>query len=172
LILRPFVMSDARSIQILAGDREIADTSLSIPHPYPDGMAEAWIAANREKFESGNLSTFAILRKDTRKLIGAIGLVIDGQFQRAELGYWIARAHWNQGYCTEAGQAILGYGFTKLFLHRIFASHFRRNPASGRVLQKLGMKYEGRAREHVKKWEVFEDLELYGIIKDQWERSR
>jgi len=59
----------------------------------------------------------------------------------------------------------VAYGFERRGLHRIHASHLTRNPASGRVLQKIGMRYEGCLRQHVDKWEVFEDLALYGILQ-------
>jgi len=168
LLLRPFVMSDAKDVQCLAGDRAIADTTLNIPHPYEDGMAEEWISTHQPLFEAGELSNFAIILNNTDRLIGAIGLSIVTRFERAELGYWIGRPYWKNGYCTEAGHAVIRYGFSVLKLNRIHASHLTRNPASGRVMQKLGMKHEGRARQHAKKWDKFEDLELYGILRDQW----
>jgi ribosomal-protein-alanine N-acetyltransferase len=171
LLLRPFELSDAKDVQRLAGDRAIADTTLNIPHPYEDGMAEEWISTHQPKFEAGELSNFAIVLRTSGQLIGSIGLRIVPRFERAELGYWIGRQYWRNGYCTEAGRAILQYGFSVLRLNRIHASHLTRNPASGRVIQKLGMLHEGCARQHAKRWDRFEDLELYGIIKDQWIRN-
>lgn len=171
LLLRPFELSDAKDVQRLAGDRAIADTTLNIPHPYDDGMAEEWIATHQPKFEAGELSNFAIVLKASGKLIGAIGLKICPRFARAELGYWIGRPYWKNGYCTEACRAVLQYGFSVLKLNRIHASHFSRNPASGRILQKIGMVHEGRVRQHAKKWDKFEDLELYGLLKEKWIRN-
>ena len=165
LILRPFELSDAKDVQRLAGDRAIADTTLEIPHPYEDGMAEEWISTHREKFEAGEMVNFAIILRETNGLIGAIGLTVVQRFERAELGYWIGKPFWGKGYCTEAGLAVLDYGFTVLNLNRICSHHFKRNPASGRVQQKLGMMHEGFARQHVKKWDKFEDIEHYGILK-------
>ncbi len=172
LILRPFDLTDAKEVQQLAGDRAIADTTLEIPHPYKDGMAEQWISTHREKFEEGKATLFAIVLRESNKLIGAIGLEIVSRFQRAELGYWIGKPYWGNGYCTDAGRLVLEYGFSNLNLNRIHAHHFKRNPASGRVLQKLGMIHEGFARQHVKKWDVFEDIELYGLLKEEWEEKR
>jgi ribosomal-protein-alanine N-acetyltransferase len=63
---------------------------------------------------------------------------------------------------------VLQYGFSVLGLHRIHASHLTRNPASGRVMQKLGMVHEGCARQHVRRWDEFEDLELHGILAEEW----
>jgi ribosomal-protein-alanine N-acetyltransferase len=152
LILRPFEIADARDVQRLAGDHAIADTTLNIPHPYEDGMAEQWIATHQPQLEAGEGRVFAIVLQATGELVGAIGLVINHRFDRAELGYWIGRPYWNQDYCTEAGRAILWYGFTELNLHRIHAYHLSRNPASGRVMEKLGMTREGLLRQHAKKW--------------------
>lgn len=168
LDLRPFRLSDAAEVQRLAGDRAIADTALNIPHPYVDGVAEEWISTHQPRFEAGELVSFAISLRQTGELIGAIGLVVNQRFQRAELGYWIGKPYWNQGYCTEAGRAVLEYAFTVLHLHRVHACHLVRNPSSGRVMQKLGMVQEGVARQHVKRWEVYEDLALYGILKSEW----
>jgi [ribosomal protein S5]-alanine N-acetyltransferase len=172
LILRPFELTDGKVVRKLAGDRAIADTTLQIPHPYEVGMAEEWILTRRPKFEVGEEVVFAIVLREPGQLIGAMGLVIEGKFRRAELGYWIGRPYWGNGYCTEAGQAVLEYGFQSLKLNRIHAYHFKRNPASGRVMRKLGLKHEGSSPQHVMKWGVFEDVELYGILRSDWQTAR
>jgi RimJ/RimL family protein N-acetyltransferase len=168
LVLRPFEFSDAKDVRLLAGDRAIADTTLNIPHPYEDNMAEEWISTHQPKFEAGELSNFAIVLRSSSKLIGSIGLTIVPRFERAELGYWIGKPFWKNGYCSEAAHAVLQYGFSILKLNRIHASHLTRNPASGRVMQKIGMVYEGRAQKHAKKWDKFEDVEFYGILRERW----
>jgi RimJ/RimL family protein N-acetyltransferase len=169
LILRPFVLDDAISVKRLAGDHAIADKTLNIPHPYEDGMAEQWISTHQSKFEAGENINYAITLQSNEELIGAIGFVIiNRKFDQAELGYWIGRPYWNNGYCTEAGQGILEYGFEDLNLNRIHAFHFKRNPASGKVMQKLGMIQEGLLRQHVKKWDIYEDIVIYGILKNEW----
>ena len=61
----------------------------------------------------------------------------------AELGYWAGSAHWNRGYCSEAVGAIIGCAFERLGITKILAEHLRGNPASGRVMQKAGMRYVG-----------------------------
>ena len=73
------------------------------------------------------------------------------------------------GYTTEATQAGIKYGFEVLGLQRIFAGHFTRNPASGRVMQKSGMTYEGCFRKHHKKWGDCEDIMYYGIIRGDYD---
>jgi ribosomal-protein-alanine N-acetyltransferase len=171
LTLRPFKLSDAGDTKRLVGDRAIADTALNIPHPFEDGMAEEWIAPQGSGFEEDKEATFAVTLREGESLIGVMGLKIERQHERAMLSYWIGKAHWGRGYCTEAGRTILGYGFTKLGLNRIHANHISRNPASGRVMQKLGMTHEGRGRQHAKHWGVFENLEFYAILRNEWAES-
>jgi len=171
LLLRSFKLSDAQRVRELAGDRTIADTTLNIPYPYEEGMAEEWISTHQPKFESGESVHLAIFLKSTQELIGAVGLGIEKRFNRAELGYWIGKEYWNQGYCTEAARTILEYGFCHLKLNKIKASHFVRNPASGKVMRKIGMKKEGLRKEHVIKWDRYEDLVNYAILKKEWEEK-
>jgi ribosomal-protein-alanine N-acetyltransferase len=168
LVLRPFDLSDAGRVQELAGDWAIAEMTLEIPHPYEDGMAEQWISTHEPRFEEGSLLNFAVTLRETAELIGAVGLGLTARFERAEIGYWIGKPYWNKGYCTEAGVAVVEYGFTTLGLNRIFASHYARNPASGRVMIKLGMKPEGVLRRHLKRWDRFEDMVVYAILKEEW----
>src|SRR5579863_2647719 len=139
LVLRPFDLSDAPRVQLLAGDRAVAATTKNIPYPYEDGMAEEWIGTHQERFEKGQLVNFAIVLKHGGELIGAIGLGLNLTQENAELGYWIGKPYWSCGYCTEAGHAVLGYAFDTLCVHRVHAHHLSHNPASGRVMQKLGM---------------------------------
>ncbi len=162
LILRPFELWDALEVQRLAGDFRIADTTLRIPHPYQDGMAEAWILQQAETSPQSTELVFAIVRKQDAALVGAIGLAgIDGD--EAELGYWIGVPYWNQGYCSEAGAAAVDFAFSELGLKRIYANHFLRNPASGRVLKKLGMTPDPSAPSQVEKAGRIEEVVAYAI---------
>ena len=165
LLLRPFELIDAKEVQHLAGERDVADTTLKIPHPYEYGVAEHWIWTQEARFRAGEAVNFAIVVKDGNILVGSVSLEINRIYDRAELGYWIGKPFWNEGYCTEAASAVIDYGFREMGLHRIHASHFLRNPASGRVMQKVGMSPEGTARQHVKKWDRYEDLVLYGVLR-------
>jgi RimJ/RimL family protein N-acetyltransferase len=172
LILRPFSLDDAKQVQMLAGDKLVASTTLSIPHPYKDGMAENWINTHAEKLNEGKGVVFAITLNNSGKLVGAISLMNIVEGHRAELGFWVGVPYWNKGYCTEAGRAVLQYGFMDMGLNRIHASYLSRNPASGRVMEKLGMFYEGTRKQHIFKWSVFEDLKLMGILRTDWEKQQ
>jgi len=171
LVLRSFELSDAPAVQELAARFEIADTTLNIPHPYRDGMAEAWILTHRQLRHAGLILNFAITLRTTGELIGALGLRLETAHNRGELGYWIGVPWWRQGYCTEAAAAALEFGFRELGLNRIHAAHLTRNPASGRVMQKIGMRHEGTLRQHVRKWDVYEDLEKYAILRSEFEEQ-
>ena len=166
-LLRPFRTSDAADVQRLAGDERVACTTLNIPHPYEDGVAEAWIGTHDERFGRGEEVVFAIERRSDGLLIGAIGLVIDQRQRSAELGYWLGVLYWGQGYCTEAARAAMTYAFVTCDLERVHACHLARNPASGRVMRKLGMAFEGCRRGHVLKWGCREDLVLYGLLRKE-----
>lgn len=170
LILRPFTLEDAPEVQRLAGDHAIAATTGgNIPHPYEDGLAEQWISAHQEDFDQGKRVPFAVTRRDDNQLIGAVALHIAVKSSRAEIGYWIGVPYWGNGYCTEAAAEVLRYGFEVLQLNRIHACHFGSNPASGRVMQKIGMTWEGCRRDHFCKWGVFEDAVDYAILKAEYE---
>ena len=168
LVLRPFALTDAPDIQRLAGTSEVADTTLNMPHPYEDGMAEQWISSQTVLFNAGEAVQYAVTLLDSKELVGGAGLGVTPRHHRAEIAYWLGVPYWNQGYMTEAAGALVRYGFTEMNLHKITASHFARNPASGRVMQKLGMTQEGLLRQDVRKNDSFEDLVLYGLLAENW----
>jgi RimJ/RimL family protein N-acetyltransferase len=161
-------MEDAPDVQRLAGAEELAKTTLSIPHPYEDGMAEDWIAVQAERYEAQKEVHFAITLKDGGTLIGDIRLVRITPGHHAELGFWVGLPYWGHGYCTEAGRVVLRYAFETLGLRRVHGAHLSNNPASGRVLEKLGMKLEGVMRQHAQKWDKHYDIHLYGILRDEY----
>ena len=165
LILRPYRDSDIPDLLPLIGAPEIASTTLRIPHPYTERDAKDFLASTRESSEV----RFAITLRNDGQLCGGVGLRLETQHRHAELGYWIGVPFWRHGYATEASRATLRYGFEQLQLNRIFAHYFKGNDASGRVLKKIGMHHEGCLRQHVLKSGKFIDLELYAILREQWE---
>lgn len=167
LKLCPYSESDIAELLPLIGTREVAATTLRIAHPYTEQDAKAFLDLAQEP---DKIWLAVKLLSDGRQ-IGGVGLRLDQQHQHAELGYWLGAPYWRQGYATEAGREMLRYGFEDLRMHRIFASHFKHNPASGRVLKKLGMRYEGCQREHLRKWDQFVDSELYGLLRREWQTA-
>jgi [ribosomal protein S5]-alanine N-acetyltransferase len=169
LFLRPLTPRDAPVLSRLAGRREIADTTISIPHPYSEEQARQWIAGAADLFAKGKTVVFGLQLKREGTLAGAAGLRdIDTEHSLAELGFWVAVERWGQGYATEAARAVIGFGFEQLGLNRIYAHHMVRNPASGRVLAKLGMKPEGLLRQRVRKWGIFEDVVPMALLREEW----
>jgi [ribosomal protein S5]-alanine N-acetyltransferase len=167
LVLRPYSSADIPDLVRLAGAREIAATTLRIPHPYREQDAVDFVAACQPDADAGQSVRFAITLRDTGGFCGGVGMRLELDHYRAELGYWLGVPYWGRGYATEAGQAMLRYGFDTLGLHRIYAQHVRENPASGHVLKKIGMRYEGCLRHHICKWDQFQDLEVYGLLKSE-----
>ena len=88
------------------------------------------------------------------------------------MGYWIGKPFWGNGYCTEAAKEVVKYGFTALGVTRIQATHFAQNPASGRVMEKIGMTYEGCLRQYYKKWGNPIDLKMYAILRAEHKETR
>lgn len=164
LRLRPFAPSDARAVQRLAGAPEVALMTLNIPHPYEDGIAEAWIAGHEEHWRARACLTLAVTAAP-EGLVGSIALRLAPRHRRGELGYWIGAPFWNRGYATEAAAAVVEFGFRELNLNRIQARHLTRNPASGRVMQKIGMTQEGVLRQQAYSRGRFEDLAMYAILR-------
>ncbi len=143
LLLRPGWAEDAPALSRAIADEAIVRNLSTAPWPYGVAEAEAFLAAPRDPV----LPTFLITRRTdgAPDLIGACGLARCPS-GAVELGYWIARRHWNQGYATEAGIALIEIA-RALKLPKLEGSHFVDNPASGRVLEKLGFVATGFSAE-------------------------
>ena len=137
LLLRAPALSDARAIAELAGDYEVASMTGTIPHPYDVDMAVDWI----ESLDAGEEGVaFAIdLGGD---LIGCVGYRATEQ-DHAEMGYWIGKPYWGRGYATEAARALIRYAFERERFDYLTVGHFKENPASARVIAKLGFEPSG-----------------------------
>jgi len=165
LLLRPFVAEDADDVQRLAGDVRIARGTAAVPHPYPDGAAEQWIASHEALAEAGRELVFAVTLRASGELVGAASLLaISAAHARAELGYWIGPPYWSQGYATEAVRALVDWGTRDLVLTRIVARCLAWNTASAAVLRKAGLKDEGRLVQHEIRDGVPVDYLLFGLV--------
>jgi RimJ/RimL family protein N-acetyltransferase len=172
LRLRPLELSDASAIQKAAGVREIADTMISLPHPYPAGEAKRYIIRQQSEREAGRSVTFTIEQKAEGWFRGLVELRdIDREHSQAELSFWLAVDAWGQGYMSEVIHAVVRYGFASLGLNRLYAHQMWRNPACGRVLEKNGFKQEGLLRQRVRKWGQFEDVSLWAILRKDWQET-
>lgn len=169
LDLRSVQPSDAPAIQQAAGAREIADTMISIPYPYPEGEAERYIARQLAERQEGLAVTYIIEEKMASRFCGLVEIrAIEREHSQAEMSFWTVVEVQGQGYMSEAVRAVLRYGFEDLDINRFYAYHMVRNPASGRVLEKNGFRQEGMLRQRVRKWGVFEDVALWAILRQDW----
>jgi RimJ/RimL family protein N-acetyltransferase len=148
----------------------VADTMISVPHPYTIEYAERWVEQCEVAFQQGSAAHFGVALKDApADLVGYAGLRdIDREHRQAELSFWIGEGYTGQGFAVEAGRAVLEYGFRELHLNRVCAHHMVRNEASGKVLARLQMQREGRLRERVYKCERFEDVYLWAVLHRDW----
>jgi RimJ/RimL family protein N-acetyltransferase len=133
-------------------------------------MAEEWIGTHQQNYQEDREVNFAITLRRDGSFIGSISLLIDRPNECGEISYWITTSYWNQGYATECARRVVQYAFEAKGLNRVYAQHFKGNPASGQVLRKIGMTYEGCLRQHLKKWGHYEDLETYGILRSEYHR--
>jgi len=172
LQLRPFVPEDAARVAELAGTRSIADTTISVPHPYPVEFAIDWISMHVACWQADQAAHFAIELRPEDTLAGSVSLrAIDRAHYQAELGFWVGEPFWGQGLATEALQCVLPFAFGPLGLNRLHAHHMARNPASGRVLEKAGFEREGLLRQRVIKWGRFEDVVILSLLRRDWEEE-
>ena len=168
-ILRPFRLEDIDEVARMCADETVSRFIPTMPNPYTRESAAVWLATHREKAESGKELILAITDKNQDKLMGSIGLVMTPEHKRAELGYWLGKEFRNQGYMTEAAEAAVGHGFTKLGLEAVTCHHLQPNVSSGRVMQKIGMKHEGCRRKFYFHRSEFFDIVLYSILKEEFQ---
>lgn len=140
LLLRPGWAEDAPALARAIADEAIVRNLANAPWPY--GLAEARAFLDRPANPA--LPTFLLLKRTDAapELVGAAGFG-ERPGGGLEIGYWIARAHWGRGYATEAGRQLIEIART-IGICRLEGSHFIDNPASGRVLEKLGFIANGR----------------------------
>jgi 8-oxo-dGTP diphosphatase len=136
--LRRLAEGDAAAIETLAGDPAVALHTLNIPYPYSPGIGAAWVKAANRALTAGIELQLAIERLEDGALIGAIGFGERRNDLTAEIGYWIGKPHWNQGYATEALAAMAAHGFARMSLRAIDAAAEADNTASIRVQEKVG----------------------------------
>jgi RimJ/RimL family protein N-acetyltransferase len=168
LILRPPSTLDAPRMSGLGGEYEVARGTLTMPHPYTEADASDFIDSTKVGWEKLSPCIFAIIHKAEQALIGMIGVHTRAEHKHADLGYWIGIPYWNQGYATEAARGTIDWCFEQLGLNRVYAEHFGSNPASGKVMQKIGMTYEGTLRQHYIRFGAVQDVLIYSILRSEW----
>ncbi|WP_159976874.1 MULTISPECIES: GNAT family N-acetyltransferase [unclassified Novosphingobium] len=150
LFLRPGWAEDWEELLGLLADEAVVRNLANVPWPYTAEDARSFIAMPQDHLLPRFLIT--VPSTDGARLVGGCGLsLLDGE---VNLGYWIARGEWGQGYASEAARSVLGLAHT-LGHRRVVASHYVDNAASGRVLEKVGFRRTGRVIERFGKGRGF-----------------
>ncbi|MGN0779475.1 MAG: GNAT family N-acetyltransferase [Aristaeellaceae bacterium] len=170
LTLRPMSMRDAADIYAYSRDPEVARHVLWDAHRSLN-ESKAYLRFIIRQYKEGTPSSYGIVLNDTGHLVGTIGFMWYSQENSTvEVGYSLARALWGRGLMTEALAAVLSMAFRELGVHRVEAQHETDNPASGRVMQKCGMRREGTLRGRIFNKGRFVDVDLYAILREDWSR--
>jgi ribosomal-protein-alanine N-acetyltransferase len=166
LILRPLEMHDAPAMTPLLNDEGITSMMDEYPFPYPESEARAVVRWSQKAPREGKGYGFAIVRKEDRSLIGAIFLKLYTPVP--EIGYWVGRPYWAQGYASEAAKRVLQYGFEVFKFHRMSAYCLDRNIGSQRVLEKIGMTFIRADKYPVEGEDRADVLLYYEIMRSEW----
>ena len=172
ILSRPVEGDMQHIIHYLDSDKVYSENTANMPYPYKEADAEFLIHEVVDKgFENETDFVFAIRNKENGLIMGLIGIHHwDKANQKAEIGYWLGKEFWNKGYVTEAMAEVLVFGFHVLNLNKITASFFPHNPASGRVMEKSGMRQEAVLKQEIYKNGKFLDFVRYSILKEDFKK--
>ncbi len=168
LMLRKLNMADAEDVFEYCKDTEVARHVLWDAYTALS-QSKTYVRYIIKLYKMDEPSSWAIVLKQTKKVIGTIGFTwINRDHASAEVGYSLSRAYWNNGYMSEALEAVIKEGFETIRLHRIEAQHETDNPSSGRVMQKVGMRFEGTLRGRLFNKGRYVDVSLYAILREDY----
>ena len=171
LLLRPLRLRDAADIYAYAQDPRVARYVLWDAHTGV-GDSRDYIRWNRQQYRAGLPGSWAMVLRETGRVIGTIGYMSwDGEQSCAELGYSLGREWWNRGLATEALRTVIDISFRSFPVHRLEAMHETENPASGRVMEKCGMRREGVLRGKIANKGAWRDVVLWAMLREDWERG-
>ena len=175
LHLRDFIEPDWKALHEYAKDKEVVKYLQWGPNSEEQSVnfLRAIIAEHRSAGSKRRNYALAIVMKEEDRLVGGVRLTVQQpEHRNGDIGYVLRRDHWGRGIVTEAASAILDFGFTKLGLHRIYATCALANAPSARVLEKIGMKREGQLREHRFEKGEWVTSYLYSILHREWREQR
>lgn len=168
LHLRMYEMKDEKAVYEVINCRGIFATTLNIPYPYPKEQVRTWIHFTVKNCHYKRGYEYGIFNNEGR-YIGNVGVVnIDWLNNSAEITYFIGDAYWGKGYASEAVQGMLAFAFENLGLERVQGRCMKGNPASLKVMEKCGFRYEGLARHEVIKCGTYQDVWHAAILKGDY----
>lgn len=163
LLLRPITLNDAEDMFEYTSDEE---TTRFIYEQHKDLEQTKNLIANY--FVKEPIGKYAIVLRESNKMVGAIEFRVDDWNKSGDLGFTLNRHYWGKGYMTEAGKLILSLAFNVMGLERVFSGHEVKNSASGKVLDRLGMKCEGILRKNQMIKGQLVDSVHYSILKEEY----
>jgi ribosomal-protein-alanine N-acetyltransferase len=167
LQLRPFTLEDEAAVFALASNPEVARFVRFEAHRTP-AETRAFLELVEQHCRRGDPFAWAIVRRGDDRPIGSCGFVSQcGERRSAEIGYWLGKPYWGKGYAVEAARALVHFGFEQMGLDRVEAKCFAENCAGQRVIEKLGMKFEGTDRSEMIKGD-YPELRVYAIVRQDW----
>lgn len=170
LTLRPITIEDRDAIFSYASNPNVSRYTMWEPHQTPEdseSFINEYILPNYQK---GVLEPLGVgLAETPQDLIGTVGCFwVSKNNKCMELAYALAEPFWGKGLIVEASEALLDFVFKNFDVERVQSRHKVGNDASGRVMQKLGMKYEGQLRKAIFHRQQFWDIRYYSILKEEW----
>ena len=172
LFLKKYDMTMVEDVYRVINHKEIADTMITIPYPFPKQAAERWVDYLMNSFANKTSYEFAVYIKPNI-YIGNVGLMnISPKHMTAELGYFIDPNYWGKGYATEACAKIIELAFEQLALNRIYAKTLTSNTSSIKVLDKNGFSFEGMFKNEFRKEDVYYDINHYALLKLEYEQMK
>ncbi|MDJ0515958.1 MAG: GNAT family protein [Trichodesmium sp. MO_231.B1] len=172
ILLRKMSLKDAKDMFEYAQDSQVSKYTGWYTHNSIQDT-KLFLQYTINNYKNNEVSNWGIVHKAEQKLIGTAGF-IDWNLEdaRAEIGYTLSRKYWGKGYMTEVVNAIIYFGFRTMILNRIEARCVIENIASARVMEKVGMKYEGILRECMFIKGKYRDLKIYSILKEEFSAKK
>lgn len=168
IVLRKFKSEDARDIMKILKHKEVAATTLMLPYPCNIKEANKIVDNYLNEQKHQNAMHWAIALKGGGKFMGSIRLVPNTTFNSAELGFWIGKEFWGNGYTFEAASEVIKFGFEELKLNRIEAHSMVENKSSIKLLEKLSFGQEGYHPDLVIKWKEYKDVMTFGLLRKNY----
>ena len=170
LILRPMRQSDAEDMNRYAHREDVTEFLLWSPHPSLSYTRE-YLRYIESRYVLGDFYDWAVIEKASGRMIGTCGFTsFNCSSDSAEVGYVLNPAYWGKGIATEALTRVLRFGFEELKLHRIEARFICGNDRSRRVMEKVGMTFEGVLREGMLIKGNYTDIGICSILQSEWKK--
>jgi ribosomal-protein-alanine N-acetyltransferase len=167
IILRPMTVQDAEAVHSLLNNSEVSEFLSRVKYPLPVENVQRHLKGLNRPGARKKTFSFAVIEKKSEKLIGSASVRLSPNLAVGELGYWLGRDFWGNGYMKEALRLAVGFAFGELQLHRIFAHVFSENIRSCKLLEGLGFRKEGVLREAVFKSGKWHDYVVFSVLEGE-----